>query len=667
MSVTSQEPTRVGEGLMIPGATARPLGTRLTRAAMAAAGAALLVASLLLNLFVHLSSRATLMQDMQAQARVAADNIAAALLFTDVGTAHETLASLQASTPVHSATLFDSAGRVVAFWQRPGTSPTPPLAVAERALVLTEPLWRDGLLYVAHPVPGPQGTLGRVELAVTLQPLHERTLTLGAISMVSGLFALAIAYLLAMGLRRDIDHTEARLDELAYFDPVTGLYNRHAAHEHLQACVDRARREGSPFGLMLLDLDDFKLVNDTLGHAVGDDVLRQLASRLGQGLRGGDVMFRFGGDEFVVVCDGLADDAEAARRGQAVLRCLAPPLQVGGHEVYMRGSLGLALFPRDAGDAQQLLRAADAAMYAAKAAGKNTCAVFDPSVGRRMHSHLQVDTELRRAIERDELVLHFQPIVALDSGETVGVEALVRWQHPERGLLMPADFIDVAETSGLIVELGGWVLRAAAHQLARWREQGLGELYIAVNVSGRQIKRGVLLQQVEQALALTNADPARLQIELTEHTLVENIGSNLEVLGALRSRGMTIAVDDFGTGQSSLAYLKRLPIDKFKIDRSFVRELPHEAGDVAIVTAVVSMARALGLQVVAEGVESEAQRDLLRRLGCDHAQGFLFSRPVPADKLQRMLARRASGVGAPAAGERGSAAYRSTSSAHKAQ
>lgn len=623
-----------------PQAGRTPLGTRLTRAAMASAAVALCVAGLLLNGFLYLSSRASLVSDMQVQARIAADNSAAALLFKDVGNAQETLESLNASPLVHSAALFDGEGHTVAFWQRPGTAPTPPLAGEDRRAVLRGPLRRGDRLYIAEVVREHGRPIGRVELAVTLQPLVDRGVSFAVISVVAGLLSLGGAYLLAVRLRRAIDRTEARLDELAFFDPVTGLYNRHAANEHLQAMVQRARDAGTGFGLLLLDLDDFKLVNDTLGHEVGDDVLRELAQRLLTGRRGADLVFRFGGDEFIVVCEGPVAEGDMVRRGQSALAALQAPLRVGPHEIHMRGSIGIAQFPQDAGDAPQLLRAADTAMYQAKAAGKNTFVVFDPAMGRQAHSRLRTDSELRRALARGELVLHYQPIVRLDTGAAVGVEALVRWQHPERGLLPPGEFIEVAESSGLIVELGGWVLQEAAEQLVRWQAQGLDGLYIAVNVSGRQIRRGVLPAQIEQALAHTGADPRRLQIEITEHTLVEDLEANLEVLGAVRRRGMTVAIDDFGTGLSSLSYLKRLPIDKFKIDRSFVRELPHQAGDVAIVTAVVSMARALGLDVVAEGVETDAQRELLTRVGCAHAQGYLFGRPVPAEALERWLRER---------------------------
>jgi diguanylate cyclase (GGDEF)-like protein len=611
----------------------RRLGRRLTATALGAAGVALLVTGLILNVYLFVSSRTALLHDMQAQARIVADNSAAPLLFHDPAAAGETLAGLQGSPVVAAADLIDSEGQVFARYRS-----------ADAALVDTDPTVVDDALLphtlsIVQPVVQNGQGLGRLRVVVTLQPLMHRSAIFAGITGVAALAALGLAWLLAMGVRRDIDRTEARLDELAFIDPVTGLFNRHAANEHLQAMVARAQRSGEGFTLMLLDLDDFKLVNDTLGHAVGDEVLRLLAERLRSGLRSSDLVFRFGGDEFVVVCDGPIGSGASERLGQAAMQCLQAPLLIDRQEIHVRASVGIAQFPADADDAQALLRAADMAMYGAKAAGKNTFTAFEREMGRDAQSQLRIATELRHALERGELVLHYQPIVDLASGRAIGAEALVRWRHPQRGLLAPSEFIHVAESTGLVVELGGWVLAQAARQVAAWQAQGQRDFYVAVNVSGRQIRRGVLLEQVEQALADSGADPRRLEIEITEHTLVENVNANVQTLAALRDKGMRVAVDDFGTGLSSLAYLQRLPIDKFKIDRSFVLELLRE-GDLAIVTAIISMARALGLRVVAEGVETEAQRQQLAALGCDFGQGYLFSRPVPAEAFGEWLGKR---------------------------
>jgi diguanylate cyclase (GGDEF)-like protein len=609
---------------------AQGLGKRLTRAALESSALALLVAGLAINLMVYAWSSNALEDDAQVQARIAADASGAALLFGDIAAATETLAALRASPNIAAASLLDAQGRPFAQYRRAAGSAAAPAASG---------LFGDGgRTQVAAPVVQNDIPIGRVVLEVSLQPLRSRALAFAALTAVAGAFALALALLRIRRVRRAVSRTEDQLDRLAFFDPVTGLYNRHAATEHLRAMVAGARAGGGGFALVLLDLDDFKLVNDTYGHAAGDDVLRTLADRLRNGVGRADPVFRLGGDEFVVVCGDGPEGAMLDRLGGDLVECLQEPLHAARHEVYLRASVGIARYPDHAGDAEELLRAADTAMYEAKAAGKNTFAVYDRAMADETFIRLQLHTELRQAIERDQLVLHYQPIVDLGRGGVIGVEALVRWRHPERGVLAPAAFIDVAERTGLIAGIGAWVLEAAARQHAAWARCGLGRLFVAVNASGRQFRRGLLLEQVRAALACSGADPRHIQVEITEHTLVEDVAANVRTLAALRELGVQIAIDDFGTGLSSLAYLKRLPIDKLKIDRSFVRDLPAATEDAAIVAAILSMARALGLQVVAEGIETAPQRDLLQGLGADHGQGYLFSRPVPAEDIPALVA-----------------------------
>jgi diguanylate cyclase (GGDEF)-like protein len=600
------------------------LGRRMTRAALESSALALVVAGITINLTLYLWARSSLEDDARVHARIAADSTSAALQFGDAKAASESLNSLRASTEIEAATLYAPGGRLVAQFRR-------------NPVRTSNDHTREELVTVEEPVSQGGGPPGRVVLAVSLSSLRSRAAMFVLVSLVSAALALAIAYLRIRRVRRAVINTESRLDRLAYFDPVTDLYNRHAATEHLGAMVETCRAEGASFALTLLDIDDFKLVNDTFGHATGDDVLRILAARLQHGTRASDVVFRLGGDEFIVVSPSSPDQGPIEGLGKRVLHCLQEPLNAAQQEIYVRGSAGIARFPEDALTAEQLLRAADTAMYVAKAAGKNTFAVYQPSMDEETLSGLQLDAELRRAIAGDELVLHYQPIVELASRRLLGVEALVRWQHPQRGLLQPAAFIDMAERSGLISDIGAWVLLRAAHQQARWATQGLGDLFIAVNVSGRQFRRGLLLDQVQRALDSSGACANRLQIEITENTLVEDVISNVRILSSLRELGMQISIDDFGTGLSSLAYLKRLPIDKLKIDRSFIKDLPDSAEDVAIVSAILSMASALGLQVVAEGIETEPQRRLLSQLGGDHGQGYLFSRPVAHEQIEQMV------------------------------
>ncbi len=627
----SLDPAAPPEVLGLPN---QRLAHRLTRAAVVAAGLALVSAGVALNLFLYFSARSAIVDDMVVQARAVADNSAPAVLFDDHLAATDTLKTLAALRSVTSAYLFDAHGELIAFY-RPkleGGEADPHLSVHLAARTAGSRI-TGGHIYITQPVLHQGRSIGRLAVAVSLRTLYQRTLAFAGVTALCTLGALGLAYLFALGLRRDINRTEARLDELAYVDAVTGLYNRHAAHEHMRELVAR----NLPFGVMMLDLDDFKHVNDTLGHASGDQLLRTIADRLRAGFDGRGQVFRLGGDEFMSIFALPPDESGLERIGQESIRALREPVRLGTDELFVRGSAGMSSFPSDGADWSALLRSADAAMYAAKASGKNVYAIFKTEMLHRSQLRLTLDSELRHAIERGELRLYYQPVVALDAGTILGAEALVRWQHPQRGLIGPVDFIDAAEESGLVVELGQWVLAEAARQVAQWRSDGHDGFYVAVNVSGRQIKRGILQRQVRHALAQSGAEPSWIEIEITEHSLVEDLQANLDSLASLRDMGMRMAIDDFGTGLSSLSYLKRLPLNKLKIDRSFVSELPHQRDDVAIATAVISMARALGLMVVAEGVETPEQRDALRAMGCDYAQGYLFSRPVPAEEMGRLL------------------------------
>jgi diguanylate cyclase (GGDEF)-like protein len=608
------------------------LGARLTRAALAAAGIALIVAGGVLNGSMLLLARDNLLSETEAQARVIAGNAAAPLLFSDVKAASETLATLEGAPNVQQATLRDARGAVFSQFVRRGAAVLEPAAPRGEGHAS-----KGGHLRVWLPVMQDERELGQIEFVVSLAPLYRQSAWFAGVTALAAVLALGLAYLLAVGVRRDINRTEARMDELAYLDPVTGLPNRRAASEHLRLGVAVARERGQRLAVLLLDLDDFKLINDSFGHPVGDVVLRTAAQRLQAQLPSGAMACRFGGDEFIVLCTQPPGDALPQPAAQTVLALLSAPMHVESHQIVLRCSAGMARFPDDAQDEHELLRAADAAMYHAKSLGKNGFAAYRPELHASSQHRLRLEAELRHAVQRGELLLHYQPIVELHSGALVGAEALLRWQHPERGLVLPGEFIAVAEDCGLIVDIGGWVLDEAARQLVAWSAQGVDGFALAVNVSARQLRRGALLPQVERALALAGAEAPRLEIEITEHTLVEDLQVNHQTLQALRERGVRVAIDDFGTGLSSLAYLKRLPLDKFKIDRSFVRELPSDPGDLAIVGAITAMSRALGLPVVAEGVETAAQREVLLRLGCDYAQGFLFGRPMPAEEFARSL------------------------------
>jgi diguanylate cyclase len=479
--------------------------------------------------------------------------------------------------------------------------------------------------------------LAHTGLTATMQ-----TLALALYSLVAAGLACAWVLLFTGRLRTDVQQIAETLDELAYKDCVTGLFNRHAAMAHLQEAI----RTGSPsdpgLSVVTFDLDDFKLINDTLGHAVGDEVLRLVASRLQETLRPGARAYRFGGDEFVVICPCEVGFADPLRYGGMVQRALSGLTWLDGHELNLTGSVGVARYPLDGNTPQDVVRASDIAMYEAKSRGKGHMVVFAQGLRLATEHRVQLESELRRALREGEMRLTYQPIVELSTGRVLAAEALIRWQHPERGLLMPSDFIDVAERSGLIVELGGWVLEQAALQLAHWQRCGLTELHVAVNVSARQLRGGFITRQYEHAVALSQCDPTCLELELTEHTLIEDLEDSVRLLHELRRRGVTLAIDDFGTGLSSLAYLKRLPVGKLKIDRSFVAGLPQDSGDRAIVTAALSVAQAMDLTVVAEGVETPRQARCLRELGCAQAQGFLYGKPMNASELTALALAGAS-------------------------
>lgn len=426
---------------------------------------------------------------------------------------------------------------------------------------------------------------------------------------------------------------EAHIAFLAHYDQLTGLPNRTHWNERAHSELRAAARHGDRLAILFLDLDHFKSVNDSLGHAIGDELLSAVANRLSVCLRDSDFLARLGGDEFVVILPRLSQAEDPTPVAQKLLEALRAPVQVGEHELTVSTSIGIALYPEDGQDVSTLLKHADVAMYSAKAQGRNAYAYFTPDMDAHALERLLLENALRRAIDRDELVLHYQPQVTLQ-GELIGCEALVRWQHPEHGLLPPTQFIGVAEDSGLIHALGEWVLNMACRQQAAWASSGR-RLTMAVNISALQFKQNGFSETVCRILEESGTDPSCLELELTESALMQPTNEVLARMQRLRSLGIRLALDDFGTGYSSLSYLKRLPIHRLKIDRSFVQDLPDDPEDVAIASATLSLARNLGMEVVAEGVETEAQREFLRERGCPVLQGYLFSRPLPAEDFIR--------------------------------
>jgi len=422
---------------------------------------------------------------------------------------------------------------------------------------------------------------------------------------------------------------QARLLQAAFYDPLTGLPNRALFKDRLEVAFARAKgREAAPFAVLFLDLDRFKVVNDSLGHRAGDELLVQIARRLESCRRAGDTVARLGGDEFTLLVEGVSTADEAIAVSERVHRSLAPPYLIEGHEVFAGASIGIALGGPATERVEHLLRDADTAMYRAKVRGSRH-AVFDSSMHERAMAALRIENELRRALERGEMRVHYQPIVELASGRTLGVEALVRWEHRERGLVQPSEFIPLAEETGLVVPLGRWVLDEACRALAALPER----INLSVNLSGRQLLQQEFCQELREMLARCRIEPSRLRLELTESMLIGNGAAARAALTQLRGTGVRLCIDDFGTGYSSLSYLHELPIDALKIDRSFVGAMGDDERKIKIVQSILVLGKSLGIDVVAEGVETSQQAELLRRLGCEQAQGYFFARPVPLEQL----------------------------------
>ncbi|WP_205229910.1 putative bifunctional diguanylate cyclase/phosphodiesterase [Azospira oryzae] len=433
---------------------------------------------------------------------------------------------------------------------------------------------------------------------------------------------------------------EEQIEYLAHHDPLTDLPNRVLLRDRFLQAQGQAARSDNRVAILFLDLDHFKLVNDTLGHPIGDRLLQAVAERLRRGVRETDTISRQGGDEFVIVLPELADPESAGSIAGKLMEQMHEPVRVNGHRLNVTFSLGIALYPDDGDDFDTLMKKADTAMYSAKEAGRNTLRFFTAAMNVEAAARLKLQGRLQRALEKEELVLYYQPQFDLASGRILGAEALLRWRDPERGLVPPGEFIPVAEDTGLIGPIGEWVIGEACRELRRWHEAGATDLSMAVNLSPVQFRRSRLVEIAARALQENRLPAECLEFELTESLLIREDAAILETLTALKGLGVKLSIDDFGTGYSSLAYLKRFNVDKLKIDQSFIRELCSNPDDEAIVSAVITMARQLRLRTVAEGVENAEQATMLRRFDCDEVQGFLFGRPMPAADFQALLGHR---------------------------
>jgi diguanylate cyclase (GGDEF)-like protein len=444
-------------------------------------------------------------------------------------------------------------------------------------------------------------------------------------------FVQATSSVLSTALQR-ID-SEARLAYLAQFDPLTGLPNRALLADRFSQIIVQAKRRSSPLAVLFIDLDQFKAVNDTLGHAGGDGLLKEVAVRLQSAVRTGDTVARISGDEFAIVVADLVRPEDAALVAQKVIDAFSEPVHIQGSEVFVTASVGIAAFPADGTDAETLIGAADAAMYRAKQSGRNAYQFFTAEINQRSRARVQLGSELRRALEREEFALYYQPKVDLASRQPSGAEALLRWKHPERGMVSPKEFIPVLEETGLIVPVGEWAIRRACEDLKRWRAAGSSIATVSVNLSARQFRQADLHERIKVLVSSTRVDPALIEFEITESQLMQDPDHAIRVMRALCDAGMHIAIDDFGTGYSSLAYLTRFPVSALKIDRSFVRDMSRDKSDATIVRTIIEMAHSLGVTVIGEGVETEEQATLLHLLRCEQAQGNLFARPMPGHEV----------------------------------
>ncbi len=441
-----------------------------------------------------------------------------------------------------------------------------------------------------------------------------------------------------------VKESQEKLDHMAHHDPLTALPNRLLFHDRLQHALLRSARDGEQLAILFIDLDRFKNVNDTLGHHVGDELLKQVAAALSSRLREGDTLARLGGDEFIVLLEDVEGQCGATQVAEKLMAMFEQPFMVADHELFVTGSVGISMYPADAEDLNMLIRNADVAMYQAKARGRNGYQFYAPFMTGEGVERLRLEALLRRSIDRNEIFLHYQPQVEIDSGRLIGVEALVRWENPELGLIPPVRFIPLAEDTGFINQLGKWVLYEACRQMVRWQEAGLNVPKIAVNLSVKQFERGSIVSMVADILSETGLDPKRLQLEVTE-SVIMNTGDALAFVNDLHAIGVGLAIDDFGTGYSSLAYLKQLPVQTLKIDRSFIKDISTDANDEAIAIAIIQLGKSLNLSVIAEGVETAEQSAFLLRHGCNLAQGYLFSRPVSAAALLGAYAAGVASVG----------------------
>jgi diguanylate cyclase (GGDEF)-like protein len=596
---------------------------------LAMVGAALLLASVVLIVAEYVILRASLINQLDVQAKIIGANSAAAMLFSDRNAAKEILNTLEASPSIDLAVLYTTSGKIFVEYRREGVSKDSILPLAPQPQFQRLSFTSAELSQI---VGIENNNVGTIYVRSNLHQLYIHLLWYIGISVFVIIAIIGASALLLRRLQGVIVHAEERMGYLAYYDTITSLPNRHAFNERFATMLQEGHDEGHKLALLFLDLDDFKVVNDTLGHSIGDMLLKAVAERLLTCVRQGDVVCRVGGDEFaMILTDDKTMDA-AATVAEKFIRALMTPFNIADHNLYVGASIGISAFPQDGQDVSTLLRNADAAMYFAKARGKNNYQLFSGEMHKETMHRLALEGDLRNALERGEFELRYQPIIELSTGRIVAAEALLRWCHPEKGVISPDNFIPLAEETGLITTIGEWVLRTACMDAQVWQAVNNG-MQVSVNLSGRQFQEDHLIASISSILEETGLNPQLLTLEITESVLMKHAEVTISSLRRLQEMGISLSIDDFGTGYSSMTYLKRFPVAKLKIDQSFVRDIPHDTDDVAIVMATIRMAHGLKLEIVAEGVETREQAEFLYKNGCDLVQGFLFSRPVEHSEL----------------------------------
>ncbi|MGN6314944.1 bifunctional diguanylate cyclase/phosphodiesterase [Trinickia sp.] len=607
----------------------------MARVKLAGFGVALLVSGLVLLVYQALSLRSALTVDATVQADMIADNVSAALMFEDVRSAQEVLHSLRKVPYIESAGIYTADGKRFAAYAKPGLSERDATEAAPSNVKPVKRRLSFDDVFVASTIAQNGKTLGSVVVVATTEQMTHDLLHYAAFIVGASLCALWIAFVVTSRMSARISQAEKKLEYLASTDPLTGLPNRRAFYDELAQRLQRGTQTCARAALILVDLDDFKTVNDTLGHGAGDELLKHVALVLRQSVRGADLVSRIGGDEFAVLVSIAKEKAEGIRTAERIARALARPFDLPRASVVASASVGVSVYPDDAVDVASLVSSADIALYAAKNVGKNAAVEFHPSMTVEARRRARLETELRKAIETDGLHVVYQPQFACGSGRLLGAEALLRWNHPVDGDIAPSEFVRVAEDSDLIVSLGQWVLRRACRDAARWNAEHDSAIYVAVNVSARQLRQTQFNEDVEAVLAESGLSPNLLELELTESQLMANMTAGVEAMRQLRAAGIRLSLDDFGTGYSSLSYLQSFPVNTLKIDRAFVKPLP-QAGQ-PIVTAIISMAHSFGIAVVAEGVEEPAQLAWLSDAGCDIVQGYLTGRPTSYEGITDLL------------------------------